>query len=217
MKSKILEALKTKHTGVGDTVLNRIADKLARTVTTEDGVATAVDAVTLQSIIESEADRRATEATQSAVGNYEKKHGLKDGQKVQTTTVETQTTQTDKTGEGGLTAEALKAAIAAAMKPFEEKINALETGKLTDARRLKLDEVTKELPESFKKPYARISLKELSDAEFDTLISETASEVKELAAEVAAKGATFGTPLGGGVGKKEPSKEETEAVMNGLL
>jgi hypothetical protein len=84
MKQQIQDALKTRFEGIDEKILNRIAEKTAKTVTTEDGVQPAVDGVTFQQIIDGESDRRATEATQKAVTNYEKKHGLKDGQKIET-------------------------------------------------------------------------------------------------------------------------------------
>lgn len=83
MKPQIIEALKTKFPGVAEKILNRIADKLVKTVTIKDQIATFVQGVTTQTIIESYGDSRATQASQTAVANYEKKHGLKDGQKVQ--------------------------------------------------------------------------------------------------------------------------------------
>lgn len=82
MKKQILEALKAKFQGVSEAILNRIADKLAKTVTTAEQVATAVEGVTIQQVIESYGDSRATEAQQTAVHNYETKYGLKDGVKV---------------------------------------------------------------------------------------------------------------------------------------
>lgn len=45
MKQKILEALKAKFPGVNANVLNRIADKLAKTVTTDEQVTTAIAGV----------------------------------------------------------------------------------------------------------------------------------------------------------------------------
>ena len=84
MKQKILEALKAKFPGVNANVLNRIADKLAKTVTTDEQITTAIAGVTKEfiEIIESYGDSRATEAQQTAVQTYETKYGLKDGQKI---------------------------------------------------------------------------------------------------------------------------------------
>lgn len=84
MKQKILEALKAKFPGVNANVLNRIADKLAKTVTTDEQITTAIAGVTKEfiEIIESYGDSRATEAQQTAVQTYETKYGLKDGQRL---------------------------------------------------------------------------------------------------------------------------------------
>lgn len=76
MKEKIFAGLKTKFDGVQDAILNRVAEKLSETVTTEDAVATAVEGVTLQSLLDSYADSRANEASQTAVRNFRQKHGL---------------------------------------------------------------------------------------------------------------------------------------------
>lgn len=81
MRNKLLELLKAKFEGVSDTILARIADKLAKTATTENEVNTAVEGLTFAQVLESYGDSRATEAQQTAVANYEKKYRLKDGKK----------------------------------------------------------------------------------------------------------------------------------------
>lgn len=83
MKEKILEQLKTKFVGVSETTLNRMAEKAAKTVTSEEQVTTFVDGVSFQHVIDSEADYRATKATQTSVENYEKKHNIKEGKPVE--------------------------------------------------------------------------------------------------------------------------------------
>lgn len=82
MKQKILQALKTKFVGVSEDVLERIAKNLAKTVEDEDGIDDAVDGVNFQTVLQSYGDFRADEAQKSAVSNYEKKHGLKEGKPV---------------------------------------------------------------------------------------------------------------------------------------
>lgn len=79
MKEKILAALKTKFSGVQDAILDRIAEKLAETVTKEDQISTAVSGVTFDTLLQSETDRRVTEGSKTAITTYEKKHNLKDG------------------------------------------------------------------------------------------------------------------------------------------
>ncbi|MCM1225431.1 MAG: hypothetical protein NC548_64395, partial [Lachnospiraceae bacterium] len=89
MKKELLDALKAKFPGVSDNVLDRIATKLAKTVTTAEQVKTAVERVTIQQVIESYGDSRATEASntarENAVKDYETRYGLKDGVKTNTT------------------------------------------------------------------------------------------------------------------------------------
>jgi len=83
MKEKILEALKTKFNGVKDAILDRVATKLAETVKQEDQIETAVGGITFDTLFESELDRRVTEASTTAVSNYEKKHKIKDGKPIE--------------------------------------------------------------------------------------------------------------------------------------
>jgi hypothetical protein len=221
MKQKILEALKAKFTGVSDTILGRTADKLARTVTTDEGVEPAVDGITFQQIIDAEADRRATDATQTAVSNYEKKHGLKDGQKVETGGAakkdEPETNKEPDAGGDKITAESIAAAVAAAIKPLSEEINAMKTGKVSDERKQKLNAVIGKLPDNLQKPYIRIPLKDMTEDEFNTFITETAEEADGLAADFAAKGSVMKVPMGGGSTKKEPSKEEAAKIAESII
>lgn len=81
MFKKILEALSTQFKGVDAKVLVRMARKLAKQVKSEDEIDDKVAEVTLQDFIDMEGDRRATEAQNTAVTNYEKKYGLKNGKK----------------------------------------------------------------------------------------------------------------------------------------
>ena len=81
MFKKILEALSTQYKGVDAKVLVRMARKLAKQIKSEDEIEDKVAEVTLQDFIDMEGDRRATEAQNSAVTNYGKKYGLKNGKK----------------------------------------------------------------------------------------------------------------------------------------
>lgn len=81
MFKKILEALSTQYKGVDAKVLVRMARKLAKQIKSEDEIDDKVAEVTMQDFIDMEGDRRATEAQNTAVTNYEKKYGLKNGKK----------------------------------------------------------------------------------------------------------------------------------------
>lgn len=81
MKDKILELLRAKFVGTPAKVLDRVADHLSQTVTEESQLETAIDGVQplvtgFAEILQSETDRRVTDATATAVANWRKKHGL---------------------------------------------------------------------------------------------------------------------------------------------
>ena len=194
-----MDALKAKFTGVSETILGRIADKLAKTATTQEQVATAVEGVTFQQVLESYGDSRATEAQQTAVSNYEKKHGNEDND-----------------------TPAWAKAIIDGQKSLSDRLTAIEGDKVTTSRKQKFDAIIGKLPEDLRKPYARTDIKSISDDEFDALLSEVGTEVEELAKKENARGAVFGRPATGGAAKtttngvKEATDEEAQRVVDGM-
>ena len=220
MKKQILDALKAKFPGVSEAILSRIADKLAKTTTNEEDVTTAVEGVTFNQVLESYGDSRATEATQTAVSNYEKKHGLKDGQKVQGGAPASEPNKdTQPVAGGNDLASQVAAIVTATIKPLQDEITQLKIGKVSETRQQKLNDIIGKLPENLRKPYARVSVKDMTDEEFETLTTEVTAEVDSLLADVDAKGAVFGKPSTGN-GKttpgKEPTKEEVDAVAKAM-
>ena len=214
MKEKILEALKTRFEGVNEKILSRIADKLATTVTAEEQVATAVAGVTFQQVIDGEADRRATEATQTAVVNYEKKHSLKEGKPIEGANPEPPKNGDDDNKDAPEWAKAL----IDSNKKLSEKLETIEADKVVTSRKQKLDEIVKELPENLQKPYGRISLNAFSDDEFEAFLTEAQAEVKAIADDYSSQGVVFNPPKGGGGNlKKEATKEEAAEVLNALI
>ena len=204
MKKELLAALKAKFEGVNESILSRIADKLAKTTTKEEDVATAVSGVTIQQIIEGYGDSRATEAQQSAVRNYEEKYGLKDGERVQEPKLKPQE-ETMPEWAKQLVAE---------NKTLSERLGRMNGERITAERKQKLSAVFKKLPENLRKPYERMSVDKLSDEEFTNLVGEITAEVEEIASSVKSKGAVFGRPAAhqGGDNSQELSKEEQEAI-----
>lgn len=228
MRKEILDALTAKFTEVSATILGRIADKLAKTVTTAEQVKTAVDGITFQQILESYGDSRATEATQTAVSNYEKKHGLKDGKKVNGGAPEPEPDPKPDPNKGGDDlAKTIAAAVAAAVKPLHDEIANFKQGRVTETRKQQFGAIIEKLPENLRKGYSRISIDKLTDEEFQTLMDETGAEVEAIVSENNAKGAVLGRPFGNG-GKSgasnatqsgvthEATTEETEAVTDKL-
>ena len=206
MKKELLAALKAKFEGVNESILSRIADKLAKTTTKEEDVATAVSGVTIQQIIEGYGDSRATEAQQSAVRNYEEKYGLKDGEKLQEPKPKPQE-ETMPEWARQLVAE---------NKTLSERLGRMDGERITAERKQKLSAVFKKLPENLRKPYERMSVDKLSDEEFTTLVGEITTEVEEIASSVKSKGAVFGRPAAhqGTDNSQELSKEEQEAIAS---
>ena len=229
MKKKILEALTTKFEGVDAKILDRVAVKLAKTVTKEEEVEPAVEGVTFQDILTSYGDARATEASKTAVSTYEKKHGLRDGKKVDTDGEEdapdnddADDSEPDDKGDKPKDPKAKKTqkkdddampawakSLLDANKALKERLDAMDKGKVAASRREKVNKAIDKLTDKQKKPYGRIQLDGMSDDEFEAFLEEVTEEADEMAAENEANDATFGAPLEhkGGDSKKATEKE----------
>ena len=209
MKAQLLALLIAKFMGVSEQILSRIADRLAKTATTEDQVTTAVEGVTLQSVIDSYADGRATDATNTAISNYEKKHGLTNGQKA--TGGEPITEPIIQKLDDDTTPPWAKALIDS-NKALNDKFAALEGEKVTTSRKQKFEALIANLPDEHKKAYQRTSIDTMKDEEFDTLISDVGAEVGVIEATIKAKGSVFSRPFGGGGDIKTVSQEVKDRV-----
>lgn len=212
MKQTILDLLKTKFEGVDESILSRIADtKAARAVKTEDEAKTYVDGVTLNHILTSYGDMRATEAQRTAIGNYEKKHGLKDGNKIK----EGEPTPPQDTPTDDMPAWAK--ALMESNHKLAEQVAGINADKIAASRKQQLDAIINKLPERDRKGYARTAYKGLSDEEFTALLEEIEAEVDETIKSDKITGTTFGMPQfrrqGNDPNKKEATKEEVEAVI----
>lgn len=204
MKKQILDSLKAKFSGVSEAILNRIADKLAKTVTTVEDVTTAVEGVTFQQVLESYGDSRATEAQQSAVTNYEKKHGLKDGKKIETGGGGTPNPD-EKGGNGGGNedlASQIAAAVNAALKPLNDKLAAMEGEKTANSRKSALDKILDGAPETirqrYEKDFGRMNFKD--DEDFNGWIGEIKPDIDNIKNEFETKGGKVSRPRGGAAG-----------------
>ena len=229
MKEQILEALRAKFPGRSAVILGRIADKLAKTATTPEQVTTAVEGVTpeLIEVIESYGDSRATEASTTAVTNYEAKYGLREG-KPTTQPAPTgegkPTTQPAPTGEGndnapkGQADEGVPAwavSLTERVTALQNELNRRDAERTTTGRRQALEAIYGHLPEPLRKGYERIPLDTLSDDEFTKLSADVTAEVGEIGQAFAAKGAVFSTPSahhGGATAQKELTKEQIEEI-----
>lgn len=219
MKQKIFEALRAKFQGSNASVLNRIAEKLAKTVTTDDQVATAVEGVTkdLVEVIESYGDSRATEAQQTAVQNYESKYGLKEGKPVAAggDGAGAQQNANPQQDAGGADTPAWAQQLLESNKTLTDRLNKLEGERTTATRKQQLATIVEKLPEKLRKPYERISVDALTDEQFLSLVGEVTMEVDGLMADINAKGAVFGKPTAhnGGANQGDALTKEQEAAI----
>lgn len=220
MKKIILDLLIAAFPGVSSTILSRIADKSAKTVTTEDEAKAAAEAVSFQSIIDAESDRRATAATESAVANYEKKHSLKEGKPVSGDAGKEGNPANPPAGgeggtppaQGGDLATQIAAALQTAVAPLMAKIETLEKDKAADSFNTQLNAAISGASDKFKEQI----LDDSKYLKFDTpeaqaeWLEKIKARATEDANDNAAQGAVFGRPKTGGNGGK---KDEVPASV----
>ena len=214
MKQLILNALKAKFTGVSDAILDRVATKLAQTVTQTEQVQTVVDGVTFQQVLESYGDSRATQAQQTAVHNYEQKYGLKDGVKVEDQQRQQQTGAQQQTVEqhGGKPNDD----VPAWAKAIIDRMDKMDSERITTTRRQQIDKLIEGLPENLKKAYGRTPVDGLTDEEFNALTTEITTEVNGITTEIQQRGAKFGAPSvqGGNHNGNELTDDQIKAIEN---
>ena len=219
MKQQILTALKAKFVGVSDAILDRVATKLAQTVTTAEQVQTAVDGVTFQQVLESYGDSRATQATQTAVHNYETKYGLKDGVKV--TPPETQppvvppvTPPVTPPAGGAETVPAWAQALIDSNNSLKNELAQMKTARTTETRKQQISTLIEKLPENLRKAYSRTPVDGLTDEQFTALVGEITAEVSDISTTITQKGAVFGQPSnnGGKVNNTQLSEDQVKAI-----
>lgn len=225
MRKEILELLKAKFEGVSDTILGRIATSLAKTAAGSEAAKAAVEAMTLQQVIERYGDSRATEAEQSAISRYEEKHGLKDGEKVGNGGKPSDQNHSEPAGKGDDDDDTPSWAkkILDNQQNLEKRITAMEGDKVATTRKQKLEAIIGKLPEELRKPYARTSYKELSDEDFETLTNDISTEVEGLLKKENARGAVFGRPVSHNAGKSaansgshEASDKDAQRIVDGM-
>lgn len=218
MKQQILTALKAKFVGVSDAILDRVATKLAQTVTTAEQVQTAVDGVTFQQVLESYGDSRATQATQTAVHNYETKYGLKDGVKVtppeQQPPVPPVTPPVTPPAGGAEAVPAWAQALIDSNNSLKNELAQMKTARTTETRKQQISTLIEKLPENLRKAYSRTPVDGLTDEQFTTLVGEITTEVGDIQSSIQQKGAVFGKPAAqnGGNQGAELTKEQVAAI-----
>ena len=203
MKTKLVEGLKIKFPGIQDSIIIRIADKLAKTVTTEDQVETAIEGTTIQQVIDSYADSRATEATATAVNNYEKKHSIKDGKSIVAEPAKTDPTGVDEPPTWAK-------AIIDQNKILAEKLLNIEGQKVTTERITKLREALDGAPQNLIGRFEKDMPKDLNDEQFTEWMDGVKADVEPIITALVQKGVIINPPASGG--KIIPAPEASPEV-----
>lgn len=205
MKQKILELLQTKFNGVDAKILGRLAEKLSKDVNTEEEAQTAADGVSFAQVLEFYGDSRATDAQKTAVANYEKKHGLKDGKPATAGTSQQQQQAGGEQQEDGVQQKpadempAWAKTLLESNKQLQDKISAMEGEKVTTNRKAQLANVLKNAPakirDRYEKDFARLHFE--NDDDFTGWIGEITPEIESITAEFATKGGIVSRPMSG--------------------
>lgn len=199
LEQDILTALQTKFPGVDAKILGRIAKAKAKTAAPDADAQTIANGVTTQQVLESYGDFRATEASQTAVKNYETKHNLKDGkltEPAKPTTEKPATETTPKEDEVPAWAKSLIEGQAAINKRFE----ALDAEKTASARLDTFKKAIASAPERvrtrYERDFSRLTFKD--DEDFNAYLEEIKPDIEAMANEAASKGGAVGQPKSGG-------------------
>ena len=146
---QILAGLQQKFAGVDTAILTRIATKKAEGVTDETKVNSIIEGISFSDVLNSYGDFRAGDASKAAVTNYEKKHNLKDGKPIETTT-------TIKTEENKDDVPAWAQALIDSNKSLLTEVSTLKQEKAQATRQEQILAKAKEygIPETFAKRYA---------------------------------------------------------------
>lgn len=165
----ILAGLQTKFSGVDAAILTRFAAKKAEGVTDASQVNSIVEGINFSDVLNSYGDFRANTAVTSAVTNYEKKYGLKDGKPIEDPNPNPK--PEDKKDDVPAWAQAL----IDSNKNLSTELSALKQEKLQAIRQEQILAKAKEygIPESQAKRYAIPD-----DADLDTYLKDAAQELK---------------------------------------
>lgn len=224
MYQQLLDALKKKFTGVNDKILERIAKKLAKTTRTAEEVEPAVTGVTFQNIIDSESDRRANEATETAVKNYESQHKLKDGKPIKVTngdgdeddeeddddTTTTQpgaaATRGKKGGKKALSeSDKILQQLLKGQQALADEINSMKQERIGNSRKQRFQELLKDADEKvrnrYMRDYDRLTFKD--DDDYNSWLEDITPDIESDIAAIKAIGGITTPPRGGASARKE--------------
>ncbi len=191
MKEKILQQLRAKFTGTPNVVLDRVADHLSQTVKEESELETAIAGVeplvkSFSEVLQSETDRRVTDAQKKAIDTFRQKHGLDENGKP----IHEPNPDPNPRGGDNKTSEELKK-LQERLEAFEKKEKQLE---LMNSLKGKLKE--KKIPEAFIKGRTVES-----EDQIDNVLKEIETDFNGVKQHFINEGVLTekpGDPLGGG-------------------
>ncbi len=207
MKEKIIVFLKSKLIGVSESFLSGVAEHYSKTVTEEKQIETTftdgvIDLLKLNAnLLQSEGDKRATEAAKTALKNYQEKHGLdENGKPIEDPTKRgpgrpRKDVEPDPDEPKWFTAfkkeqqEATEKLTAEIEKQKQEKTLASLAEKVSKHDKLK------DIPVSYLKGRNLIPR---SEAEIDQLAAEIENDYNGFKQEMAEKGVVISVPPAGG-------------------
>lgn len=222
MKEKIKLALKNryKNMGFGDKAIESVAEYLSGSIKEESEIETAIGGVEpILKAFQSESDKIRTEKANAEKRLSEIEARIKGLGGAGNAKPGEESGEEDEDKDTPAWAKAM----IKAMKEQSERLEKLESGKLSESRKQQLDGIIGQLPEALRKPYQRIRLDGMNDEEFGALKDDIKQEIEGILAESKAKGAVFGIPLAGNGGEpgsggkgKEATEKEIDAVLEGM-
>lgn len=181
MKKEILERLKVKFKGVSNSILCRIVKKVTKTVKTPENVVSFVEGLTLQQLLESYGDIRATEAAKKAISTYEKKQRLKDGVKIDNGDNSSKKGKlVKKTEEDNKTNT--HDSILLAINSLKEELLAIKREKVTDDQTKRFNNVIANVPNMHKlrltKDFEHLKSTFKNDNDFEGYITDLEADIE---------------------------------------
>ena len=216
MKKTILALLVAKFQGARKDGLNVLAGILALQASTEDEAKALVEKITDAQVNDfikdyrKDVDKEVSESNKTFETNLRKKYDFKEK-------------ETEPGGDPNKNpenlAEIVKAAVAAAVKPFEEKLSGYETKNIADSRLAKLNEKLNDCKdETFKaqtlKDFARMTF--ANDDDFTQYLNDKTTDIANANQNVAnaALGGASGKPLFAQKGDDGISKSVADFVAS---
>ena len=210
MKKTILALLVAKFQGARKDGLNVLAGILALQASTEDEAKALVEKITDAQVNEfikdyrKDVDKEVSESNKTFETNLRKKYDFKEKE------VEP---GNDPSKNPNDIAEIVKAAVAAAVKPFEEKLSGYETKNIADSRLAKLNEKLNDCKdETFKaqtlKDFARMTF--ANDDDFTQYLNDKTTDIAKANQNVA------NAALGGASGKPLFAQKGDDGISKGV-